>query len=206
LAVKIRLRRMGAKKHPFYRIVVADSRSPRRGRFIESIGYFNPCTEPPTVKLDEDKARDWLSKGAQPSDTARDILFKLLGEIVPVKKGRKKRVVLEAAPEPAAEIVETKAEEAVVEAEAAPVEEAVAEEEKPKKRARRSTKKAVEAEETKEITEQPEAVVEETPAVEQLAVEVEEAPAVEQPQAEAEEAPVAEAEPNVSAEGEDKEE
>lgn len=68
MAVKIRLRRMGAKKNPFYRIVVADSRSPRDGRFIEEIGYYNPLTEPKTVKIDNEKATNWLKNGAKPTD------------------------------------------------------------------------------------------------------------------------------------------
>ncbi len=75
MAVKIRLRRMGAKKSPFYRIVVADSRYPRDGRFIEEIGYYNPLTEPTTFKVDEEKARKWISSGAQPTDTVK-ALFK----------------------------------------------------------------------------------------------------------------------------------
>lgn len=76
LSVRIRLRRMGAKKKPFYRIVVADSRSPRDGRFIEEIGYYNPLTDPVTVKIDEEKALDWMQKGAQPSDTVRNLFSK----------------------------------------------------------------------------------------------------------------------------------
>ena len=75
MAVKIRLRRMGAKKAPFYRIVVADSRYPRDGRFIEEIGYYNPLTEPKTFKVDEEKAKKWISNGAQPTDTVK-ALFK----------------------------------------------------------------------------------------------------------------------------------
>lgn len=74
--VKIRLKRMGANKKPFYRIVVADSRYPRDGRFIEEIGYFNPLTEPETVKIDEEKANKWLSTGAQPTDTVKRLLKK----------------------------------------------------------------------------------------------------------------------------------
>ena len=74
--IKLRLRRMGAKKRPSYRIVAADSRSPRDGRFIESIGYYDPITDPATIKVDEERARHWLSVGAQPSDTVRDILRK----------------------------------------------------------------------------------------------------------------------------------
>jgi small subunit ribosomal protein S16 len=75
MAVKIRLRRMGAKKNPFYRIVVADSRSPRDGRCIEEIGYYNPLTEPKTVKIDDEKASNWIKNGAKPTDTV-DKLFK----------------------------------------------------------------------------------------------------------------------------------
>jgi small subunit ribosomal protein S16 len=70
--VKIRLRRMGAKKHPFYRLVVADSRSPRDGRFIEHLGYYDPMTDP--VKIDVEKVERWLRQGAQPSEAARSLL------------------------------------------------------------------------------------------------------------------------------------
>ncbi len=76
MAVKIRLKRMGAKKSPFYRIVVADSRSPRDGRFIESIGYYDSTKQPTIVKIDEQKAVEWLVKGAQPTDTVRSLLSK----------------------------------------------------------------------------------------------------------------------------------
>ena len=72
--VKIRLKRMGAKKRPFYRLVVAEARSPRDGRFIEQVGYYDPLTEPATVKIDEEKVMKWLSTGAQPSDAARVLL------------------------------------------------------------------------------------------------------------------------------------
>ena len=80
--VKIRLRRMGAKKAPFYRIVVADSRYPRDGRFIEQLGYYDPMKEPAVIKVDEDKAKEWLAKGAQPTETVKSILKKsgVLGE------------------------------------------------------------------------------------------------------------------------------
>ena len=74
MAVKIRLRRMGAKKAPFYRVVVADSRYPRDGRFIEEIGTYNPMTNPAEVKIDADKAKTWLKNGAQPTDTVRGLL------------------------------------------------------------------------------------------------------------------------------------
>ena len=76
MAVKIRLRRMGAKKAPFYRIVVADARFPRDGRFIEEIGYYNPLKDPAEVKIDGDKAKDWIAKGAQPTDTVKALLKK----------------------------------------------------------------------------------------------------------------------------------
>ena len=71
--VKIRLRRMGAKKAPFYRVVVADSRFARDGRFIEEIGYYDPTKEPSVVKIDAEKAKQWLDNGAQPTDTVREI-------------------------------------------------------------------------------------------------------------------------------------
>lgn len=74
MAVKIRLRRMGAKKAPFYRIVVADSRFPRDGRFIEEIGYYDPTKQPSVVKVDSDKAKKWISNGAQPTDTVKKLL------------------------------------------------------------------------------------------------------------------------------------
>ena len=74
--VKMRLRRMGAKKAPFYRVVVADSRYPRDGRFIEEIGYYNPQIEPAEIKLDADKAKEWLAKGAQPTETVKSLLKK----------------------------------------------------------------------------------------------------------------------------------
>lgn len=78
MAVKIRLKRIGAKKSPFYRIVVADSRAARNGRFIEELGYYNPLTEPKTVKIDNDRAQNWLNNGAKPTDSV-DRLFKANG-------------------------------------------------------------------------------------------------------------------------------
>ena len=74
--LKIRLRRMGAKKAPFYRIVVADSRAPRDGAFVEEIGYYNPLTEPAEIKIDDERAAEWLKNGAQPTDTVRVLLKK----------------------------------------------------------------------------------------------------------------------------------
>ncbi len=76
MAVKIRLRRMGAKKVPFYRVVVADSRFPRDGRFIEEIGYYDSTKNPAEVKIDADKAKKWIANGAQPTDTVKALLKK----------------------------------------------------------------------------------------------------------------------------------
>ena len=76
MAVKIRLRRMGAKKAPFYRVIVADSRSPRDGRFIEEIGYYNPISEPVEVKINAEAAQKWIKNGAQPTDTVKALLKK----------------------------------------------------------------------------------------------------------------------------------
>jgi len=80
MSVKIRLRRMGAHKAPFYRILVADSRSPRDGRFVEEVGYYNPTTDPITLKVDEEKAAKWLATGAEPTETVKK-LFKKTGII-----------------------------------------------------------------------------------------------------------------------------
>lgn len=81
MAVKIRLTRLGKKKAPFYRVVVADARSPRDGRFIDEIGYYDPKTNPATIKIDAEKAEKWVKNGAQPTDTVRALLKKSgLGE------------------------------------------------------------------------------------------------------------------------------
>ena len=74
--VKIRLKRMGANKKPFYRVVVADSRAPRDGKFIEEIGYYNPMTDPADIMIDEEKAQKWLGTGAQPTDTVKKLFQK----------------------------------------------------------------------------------------------------------------------------------
>jgi small subunit ribosomal protein S16 len=76
MAVKIRLKRMGAKKAPFYRVIVADERSPRDGKFIDEIGYYNPLREPAEIKIDAEKAEKWLNNGAQPTETVKSILKK----------------------------------------------------------------------------------------------------------------------------------
>lgn len=78
--VRIRLKRMGANKKPFYRVVVADQRAPRDGKFIDEIGTYNPMTDPTTIKIDEEKAKKWLGNGAQPTDTVK-VLFKKTGII-----------------------------------------------------------------------------------------------------------------------------
>jgi small subunit ribosomal protein S16 len=80
VAVSIRLRRTGTNKRPTYRVVVADSRAPRDGRFIEILGHYNPLTEPPTVKIDRAKAQAWIAKGAQPSNTVRRLLANVKAE------------------------------------------------------------------------------------------------------------------------------
>ncbi|NLG38082.1 MAG: 30S ribosomal protein S16 [Clostridiales bacterium] len=76
MAIKLRLKRMGAKKKPFYRIIASDSRSPRDGRFIEEIGYYNPTVDPPEIKIDSEKAQKWMKSGAQPTDTVRSLMKK----------------------------------------------------------------------------------------------------------------------------------
>ena len=76
MAVKIRLKRMGAKKAPFYRVIVADERSPRDGKFIDEIGYYNPLTNPAEVKIDAEKAQKWIENGAQPTETVKSLLKK----------------------------------------------------------------------------------------------------------------------------------
>jgi len=76
MAVKIRMKRMGKKKSPFYRLVVADIRAPRDGKFIEEVGFYNPCVEPPVINLNGDAIKDWIAKGAKPSDTVKALLKK----------------------------------------------------------------------------------------------------------------------------------
>ncbi len=88
MATRIRLRRMGAKKRPFYRVIVADSRAPRDGKFIEEIGYYDPTTNPATIKIDEEKALRWLTNGARPSDTAKS-LFQKQGIMAKFAESRK---------------------------------------------------------------------------------------------------------------------
>ena len=105
--VKIRLKRMGAHKKPFYRVVVADSRSPRDGKFIEEIGYYNPLTEPAEIKIDDEKAQKWLSNGAQATDTVRSLLKKAgIYELMAAKKATKQPTASDVE-ETAAEVAET---------------------------------------------------------------------------------------------------
>jgi small subunit ribosomal protein S16 len=121
MSVKIRLKRMGAKKKPFYRVVVADSRAPRDGKFIEELGYYNPMKEPAEIKIDAEKAQKWLANGAQPTDTVRNLpkkanIVKPAAEAAPAEA--------EAAEVEAAEVVDAAGAE---EAEVAPAEPAGAE-------------------------------------------------------------------------------
>lgn len=90
MAVKIRLKRMGAKRKPFYRVIVADSRSPRDGRFIDTIGTYDPMTVPASVKINEEKALEWLGNGAQPSDTVRSLFSQvgILEKFHNIKQGK----------------------------------------------------------------------------------------------------------------------
>lgn len=115
MAVKIRLRRMGGKKAPFYRVVVADSRFPRDGRFIEELGYYDPTKNPSVINVDVEKANKWIANGAQPTDTVRMILKKAASGETDVPKAKKPSK--KATEAPVEEVVET-AEESAPEAEA----------------------------------------------------------------------------------------
>lgn len=105
--VKIRLRRVGAKKKPQYRLVVADARSPRDGAFIEIIGHYNPLTDPETVVIAEDRARHWLERGAQPTDTAARLLAKV--GIIEESKARKEKMEADITAKPKASMKRAKA-------------------------------------------------------------------------------------------------
>ena len=96
MAVKIRLKRMGMKKHPFYRIVVADVRSPRDGRFIEELGYYDPMKEPVVLKIDSEKVEKWLKNGAQPTDTVKALISKNAAAKGDVETARKYATVVTA--------------------------------------------------------------------------------------------------------------
>lgn len=145
MAVKIRLKRMGAKKKPFYRIIVADARSSRDGKFIEELGYYNPLTDPSEIKVDVEKAQKWIANGAQPTDTVRALLKKAGVEKLPAspkapkapKSPKAPKAAVEAEAEAAVEVAEATEEaaeaveeavEAVEEAPAQATEEAPAEE------------------------------------------------------------------------------
>ena len=131
MATKIRLRRMGAKKAPFYRVVVADSRSPRDGRFIEEIGYYDPTKNPSVIKIDEERAKYWMGVGAQPSDTVR-ALFAVTGIVaksVARQAGKPKPAAAQsAAPEATAAPAEAAPEKSAAPEETAAPEEAAASE------------------------------------------------------------------------------
>jgi len=125
MAVKIRLRRLGAKKQPYYRVVVADSRYPRDGRFIEEIGIYNPMTDPSEIKIDLVKVADWIKKGAQPTDSVKSLIRRAQDPNYGKSakgKGKIKETAAEPAEEVAAEIVAEPAEVA-----AEPTEESAAE-------------------------------------------------------------------------------
>ncbi len=162
MAVKIRLRRVGAKKQPAYRIVIADSRAPRDGRFIEIIGYYNPLTDPATIGLDNERALYWLRQGAQPSDPVQRML---------VKKGVWSEFTGEPMPEVPAPVEEAPVVAAIPTEEAVPAaEETPAEETEP-------TAEETPAEEAAPTAEEAAPVAEEAPAVETPAEEPAKTPA-----------------------------
>jgi len=171
LAVKIRLKRMGAKKRPFYRVVVADARSPRDGRFIESVGYYDPLKDPKVFHVDDERIRHWMATGARPSDAVRELLVRqgtLEARPHPVrtktgpKRAAKSAPATAAAPAPAAPAVET-----AIQEEAATADEPVAAEGESEPAAVTETEGA----------EEPVAKAEETREVGQEATAAEEAPA-----------------------------
>ena len=165
MSVKIRLRRMGAKGKPFYRVVVADSRSPRDGRFIELLGHYEPRTDPPTIKLDEEKTLRWLNQGAQPTDTAGALLKKqgIMQKFLAAKPEKIK------APAKAAKPAPVEAPPLQVEAvEAAPVETAPEpEKKKPAPRKRTTTATSTRKKVVKPKAEEPAPAVESEAAVEE---------------------------------------
>ena len=119
MAVKIRLKRMGAKKRPFYRVVVADSRSPRDGRFIEMVGYYDPLPDPVVVKLQDERIRYWMATGARPSDAVRELLERQ-GVLEARPRRTREAPAATAAVEPVAVAADEVAEEAVLPAADAP--------------------------------------------------------------------------------------
>ena len=126
--IKIRLRRVGAKKQPSYRVVIADSRAPRDGRFIETVGFYNPRTEPPTIEIKEDRALYWLSQGAQPTDSVASLLNRLgtMERLARLKSGEPLDVLLAEAAAAREQLTEEASEpEPELEAEAQQVAEAV---------------------------------------------------------------------------------
>lgn len=184
MAVKIRLRRMGARGKPFYRVVVADSRSPRDGRFIALIGHYDPRAEPPTIKIDEEKALLWLSRGAQPSDTTRALLKKqgIIDKFQAAKTEKTKKEPAAVEQPPVAE--EPKAEEKKPaprkrKAAAAPAKPKAAK--KPKAAAKPKTRSRKKVAEEPKSTEEPEAAAKSKSIAEPKAVSESEAAREERP-------------------------
>ncbi len=217
MPARIRLRRMGRKKKPHYRIVVADSQSPRDGRFVETLGYYKPLSDPARLVLDLERVDHWLEEGASPSGTVKSLITKArkggdtvvaLGEVDAEERKAKRAELLatrRAAEEKtkadeAAAVAEAKAAAEAAEAEAAAAAEAEAAAEAPDEEAAAETDEAPEAAAEEEAA--PEAEADEAPE----AAAEEEAPAEEEPAAEADEAPAAEAEEAPEAEAADEEE
>ena len=175
--VKIRLRRVGAKKQPHYRVVVADSKSPRDGKFIETIGYYNPRTEPPTVEIDAERALYWLSVGAQPSAAVERMLDKmgLMSKVASVRKGEAAIEEILAQIVPAEVEEEEEAESPEAQEEAPAIE---AEEELPAEAEAQEEAPAIEAE--KELPAEAETPEEEPAEAEDVTVEEEPEPAEEE--------------------------
>ena len=176
MSVKIRLRRMGTKGKPFYRVVVADSRSARDGRFIELLGHYEPRTDPPTIKLDEEKTLRWLNQGAQPTDTAGALLKKqgIMQKFLAAKPEKIKSPAKAAKPAPAKPVPVEAAPVQVEAVEVAPVETAPEPEKKktaPRKRTTTATSTRKKAQKPKAEKPAPaaesEAAVEEQPTEEQ---------------------------------------
>ncbi len=158
--VKIRLRRVGAKKKPQYRLVVADARSPRDGAFIDIIGHYNPLTDPETVVIAEDKARYWLERGAQPTDTAARLLAKV--GIIEESKARKEKIKDSTIIKPKASKKKTKA-DVTEEPKASITEESETNTEEPKASITEEPKASITEEPKASITEEPEAGITKEP-------------------------------------------
>jgi small subunit ribosomal protein S16 len=200
MAVRIRLRRMGRKKKPFYRIIAADQRAPRDGRFIDTLGYYNPLAKPHLIEINEEKALKWLNEGAQPSDTVKSLFSEkgIMHKFSMQKQGKDEAFI--ATEMEKFDMVKAdksaKAEAAAADKAKKAAEEAKKQQEAEDK-ARAEAEAAEAAEAAPEATEETAAAPEETPAAEETAAAPEEAPAAEEAAAEEtaaapEEAPVAE--------------